>query len=108
MNDASKDVAINPGQRVLSVKGGFNPRLMGAKEVSSGPSRSSLYVFSVVGLVPFSTVSWKGNGDIGVAAGWWEIRLMGRGMIWIIVGIFWEMFCIPCVWKTCLFWGSTR
>lgn len=82
MNDISKDVAIDPEQRVLSVKGGFNPRLMGPKEVSSGPSRSLLYVFSVVGLVPFSTVSWKGNGDIGgVAAGWWEIQLMRRGLI---------------------------
>lgn len=54
---------------MLSVKGGFSPRLMGPEEVSSGPSRSSLYVFSVAGLVPFSAVSWKENGDIGVAAG---------------------------------------
>jgi len=58
--------------------------------------------------VPFAKVSWKGNGDIGVAAGWWEIRLMGRGTIWIIVGIFWEVFCIPCARKTCLFWCSTQ
>lgn len=92
---------------MLSVKGGFSPRLTGPEEVSSGPSRSSLYVFSVAGLVPFSAVSCKGNWDIGVAVGWWEIRLMGRGMIWITVGIFWKMFCIPCARKTCLFWGST-
>lgn len=92
---------------MLSVKGGFSLRLMWPEEVSSGPSRSSLYVFSVAGLVPFSAVSWKGNGGIGVAAGWWEIRFIGRGVIWIMVGIFWEMFCIPCARKTCLFWGST-
>lgn len=59
---------INPEQRVMTVKGGFG--LMGQEEVSSGPSRSSLYVFSLAGLVPFSGVSWKGNGDIGVTAGW--------------------------------------
>lgn len=61
----------------MTVKEGFSLRLMGPKEVSSGPSRSSLYVFSVAGLVPFLGLSWKGNGDIGVAAGWVEIRLMG-------------------------------
>lgn len=88
---------------MLSVKGGFSPRLMGPEEVSSGPSRLLLYVFSVAGLVPFWAVSWKGNGDIGVAAGWWEIRLMGRGMKWVMVA---KMFCIPCARKTCLFWGS--
>lgn len=77
---------INPEQRVMTVKGGFG--LMGQEEVSSGPSRSSLYVFSLAGLVPFSGVSWKGNGDIGVTAGWGEILLTGRGMIWITVGIF--------------------
>lgn len=38
---------------------------------------------------------------------WSSCWLMGRGMIWIMVGIFWEMFWIPCARKTCLFWGST-
>lgn len=37
-----------------SVNRGFSLRLMGLEEVSSGPSRSSLYAFSVAGHVPFS------------------------------------------------------
>lgn len=42
---------------MLTVNGGFGLRLMGPEEVSVGPSRSSLYVFSVAGLVPLSGVS---------------------------------------------------